>query len=45
MKTGRAKRRFIQVICAVLYNCNITGFAKGKIYQGKVKGACVPGLN
>ena len=39
------KRRLIQVISAVLYNCNFTGFAKGSIYQGKLKGACVPGLN
>ena len=38
-------RRWIQVICALLYNCNITGFAKGTIYKGEVKGLCVPGLN
>lgn len=39
------RRRMIQLITAVLYNCNITGFAKGTIYQGDVKGLCVPGLN
>ena len=39
------RRRIIQLITAVLYNCNITGFAKGTIYQGSVKGMCVPGLN
>lgn len=39
------KRKWIQVICALLYNCNFTGFSKGKIYQGDVKGVCVPGLN
>lgn len=39
------KRRFVQLICAVLYNCNITGFANGTIYQGNTKGMCVPGLN
>lgn len=39
------KRPFVQLICAVLYNCNITGFAKGSIYQGDIKGICVPGLN
>lgn len=39
------KRRLIQVISAVLYNCNIGGFADGKIYQGSSKGMCVPGLN
>ncbi|MCM1170644.1 MAG: 4Fe-4S binding protein [Clostridium sp.] len=39
------RRKIIQVICALLYNCNFTGFAKGKIYQGNGKGVCVPGLN
>ena len=39
------KRKLIQVICALLYNCNFTGFAEGKIYQGDIKGVCVPGLN
>ena len=39
------RRRIIQLITAVLYNCNITGFAKGTIYQGNIKGMCVPGLN
>ncbi len=39
------RRKMIQVICALLYNCNFTGFAKGTIYQGELKGVCVPGLN
>ena len=39
------RRKWIQVICALLYNCNFTGFAKGTIYQGDVKSICVPGLN
>lgn len=39
------KRRLIQVICALLYNCNFTGFATGSIYKGEIKGVCVPGLN
>lgn len=39
------KRKLIQLLCALLYNCNFTGFAEGKIYQGEVKGMCVPGLN
>lgn len=39
------RRNLIQLICALLYNCNFTGFAKGTIYQGEVKGVCVPGLN
>jgi len=38
-------RRLTQVVTAVLYNCNITGFAEGKIYKGNTKQACVPGLN
>ncbi|MBO4899111.1 MAG: 4Fe-4S binding protein [Lachnospiraceae bacterium] len=39
------KRKYIQLITAVLYNCHITGFATGKIYKGSTKGICVPGLN
>lgn len=39
------KRQIIQVVCAVLYNCNIRGFAEGEIYKGGIKAACVPGLN
>ncbi|MCM1158878.1 MAG: 4Fe-4S binding protein [Clostridium sp.] len=39
------RRKLIQVICALLYNCNFTGFARGRIYQGDLKGVCVPGLN
>ncbi len=39
------KRKMIQVICAILYNCNFTGFAEGSINQGTQKGICVPGLN
>ena len=38
-------RRYIQLIAAVLYNCHITGFAGGTVYQGASKGICVPGLN
>ncbi|MBR1508668.1 MAG: 4Fe-4S binding protein [Eubacterium sp.] len=40
-----SKRRYTQLITAVLYNCNIRGFLDGKIYQGNVKGLCAPGLN
>ncbi len=39
------KRRFIQLITAVLYNCNLKGFADGRIFNGESKGLCVPGLN
>lgn len=45
MKLSNYKRRITQVVCAVLYNCNFIGFANGRIYQGNIKGACVPGLN
>ncbi len=39
------KRKLIQLASALIYNINIGGFAKGKIYTGKLKGICVPGLN
>ena len=39
------RRKLIQVITAVLYNCNITGFFEGSINKGAAKGVCVPGLN
>lgn len=41
----KRKRKWVQLICAVLYNFHITGFAKGVIYQGNLKSACIPGLN
>ena len=41
----RFSRRYAQLLAAVLYNCNFKGFADGRIYQGNVKGLCVPGLN
>lgn len=44
-RVGGFKRKFIQLVAAVLYNCNITGFATGRIYKGATKGVCVPGLN
>ena len=39
------KRRITQAVSAVLYNCNFTGFIDGTLYQGNLKGMCVPGLN
>lgn len=41
----KKKRQITQLICALLYNCNFTGFVQGKIYKGNFKMACVPGLN
>jgi len=40
-----ARRKYIQLISAVLYNANYGGFISGTIYKGGVKGVCVPGLN
>ena len=39
------KRRLIQLYAALLTNANIKGFAKGSIFKGNSKNACVPGLN
>ena len=44
-KKRKLKRSYVQLIAAVLYNCNIKGFAEASIYQGNIKGLCVPGLN
>ena len=40
-----SKRRLIQLYAALLFNANLKGFGKGRIYQGKAKYACTPGLN
>ncbi len=39
------KRKLIQLASALIYNANLKGFGNGSIYQGKIKGLCVPGLN
>ena len=39
------KRKFTQLTTALIYNANLKGFADGLIYQGDIKGMCVPGLN
>lgn len=39
------KRHKIQAIWALLTNSYLVGFAQGKIYRGKLKNLCVPGLN
>ncbi len=39
------KRRIIQLYAALLTNANLKGFGSGKIYQGKLKSLCAPGLN
>ena len=40
-----SKRRIVQLYAAVLYNAHAKGFITGDIYTGKLKNACVPGLN
>nr|WP_317282892.1 4Fe-4S binding protein [uncultured Sellimonas sp.] len=39
------KRKIIQSICTVLYNCYLPGFFNGHIYRGNFKVGCIPGLN
>ncbi len=40
-----SKRRIIQLYSALLYNAHLKGFAQGRIFTGKAKALCVPGLN
>lgn len=46
-KTSSAERKRlgIQIAFAALFNGYVTGFSKGKIYGGPLKGVCVPVLN
>ena len=44
-KTNNKKRHTIQALWAFLSNSYLLGFAEGKIYQGKLKNLCLPGLN
>lgn len=39
------KRSYIQIIATALSNSYILGFFKGRIYTGKTKFVCTPGLN
>lgn len=41
----KKKRIIIQSIAALAQNANFKGFFTGKIYDGKAKSVCVPGLN
>lgn len=38
-------RHLFQLIWAIITNGYLIGFVRGKIYQGKIKNACVPGMN
>lgn len=42
---GQWRRHRFQALWALLTNSYLIGFAKGKIYDGKLKNLCVPGLN
>lgn len=39
------KRHGVQAVWALLSNSYLAGFAQGKIYKGRWKNLCVPGLN
>ncbi len=39
------KRHRMQALWGLLTNSYLTGFVQGKIYKGKLKNLCVPGLN
>lgn len=41
----QAPRHTVQALWALLTNSYLVGFARGKIYQGRLKNLCVPGLN
>lgn len=45
LKKQRKLRNFIQTLWTFITNSYIIGFIRGKIYQGKIKNICVPGLN
>ncbi len=43
--TNEWKRHGVQVLWAFFTNSYLLGFVQGKIYRGKLKNLCVPGLN
>lgn len=43
--TGKDIRLPVQVLFTIITNGYVKGFIDGKIYQGKLKSVCVPGLN
>ena len=45
LKINEWPRHGIQALWALLTNSHLSGFVTGKIYTGKLKNACVPGLN
>ncbi|WP_442859736.1 4Fe-4S binding protein [Anaerovorax sp. IOR16] len=45
IRSNDRSRYFVQGIWALITNSFLIGFIQGKIYQGKIKNVCVPGLN
>ena len=45
VKQSEKKRNIFQIIWSIITNGYMIGFLRGTIYQGKLKSACVPGLN
>ena len=45
VKKSERFRHIFQVLWAVITNSYLIGFVRGKIYQGKIKNICVPGMN
>ncbi|MBR5419926.1 MAG: 4Fe-4S binding protein [Lachnospiraceae bacterium] len=45
MKKQKLIRKSVQAGWGILSNGNLKGFLRGKIYQGKLKNFCVPGMN
>lgn len=44
-RRGSGFRHWIQALWALLSNSYLIGFVQGKIYRGKLKNLCLPGLN
>jgi ferredoxin-type protein NapH len=44
-KKQRRNRHLVQATWTLITNSYLIGFARGKIYQGKIKNVCVPGMN
>ena len=45
LKKQKLIRKSVQAGWGILSNGNLKGFLRGKIYQGKLKNFCVPGMN
>lgn len=43
--SSEGKRNIFQLVWAIVTNSFVFGFAQGKIYTGKLKNLCLPGLN